>query len=224
MYYLYRLTVINLTSSEVGIGVIEGDEEEQVGINLRENETRVFTSLTPFQTSELEYLKNKRLITYLLEEPTVSGNVHIGPLPPLFPPIGFEWYNTTEKIWYTWDGTDWLSNEKITLNFARDGNADGTYLRVGEVKSSSAGHHIPKNARLVYLSAYATSGFATKGFEILKIGSLIPLFSFNLSSLKYSNTTISVNLNAGDVLQCLCVSAGSFVTDPVVDATICWRY
>lgn len=135
------------------------------------------------------------------------------------------WYNTTDNLWVTYDGTDWLSDEKITLTFTTNKKVDGTYVSVNGTKGSDAGHPILKNARLKYIAARAASGNATKSFEIRKNGTSTSLFDFSLSSLKYQNDNVgSIDLLTGENLQCFCTSVGSPVNKPVINVIVCWRY
>jgi len=146
----------------------------------------------------------------------------VGPLPPTSPSESDIWYDNTQNIWYYYDGSDWLSFEKLTLNFTKDGNADGTFLRVGEVRSITTGYNILRNARLVYISAFAGSGQINKSVELQVNGATQYTFQLD-SNLEYINDSVGLDLNQNDKLRLFVSSSGTPIKDLIVTTNICWR-
>ena len=148
---------------------------------------------------------------------------NIGSTPPNNPFLGIKWYNTLENIWYTWNGFTWLSDEKLHLVFNKSGNADGTFLRIGECSTINTGYIILRDARIVYITASGTEGLSNKTFELRKKGVSLSLFTFSLNSYLYSNSNVDLDLDANDILQCFCTNIGSTIKNPIISITLSWR-
>ncbi len=142
--------------------------------------------------------------------------------PPINPSSGQHWWHPEQLTWYTWDGERWISDEKITYNFVKNKNADGTYLKIGSLKNN-ASEQMLRDARIRYISAFAESGQNDKQFELRLLGSTISIFDFEFTSLSYINENAGVNLNRYDKLQVYCSYSGSIVENPAVTIIICWR-
>ena len=93
-------------------------------------------------------------------------------------------------------------------------------MRTGAGDGLSTGHLILMNAQIRYISAFASDGDQTKSFIILSNDT--PIFTFSLSTLKYINSNVNINLTSGNILQCFCTS-GNVVVNPSVDIILSWR-
>ena len=128
---------------------------------------------------------------------------------------------------YVYDGTraKWLSIQRGFFTFGRNGLTRSQYLDfyVGNLTSNNSGLRIVRNATIVSLSGqFSSSGTGT--FQIRKNDS-----SSNISTLLLSatsgaeDTTINVNLDAGDYLQAAMSATSPFVNDPIIVVEIAFR-
>ncbi len=107
-----------------------------------------------------------------------------------------------DSIWYTYHLSidEWISDEKETLIFNKTGGANGTLLRIGEVKGDKAKYIVLSKARIMRITTIAGSGLVDKELEILVNNS--PVFSFNLASLTYINSDVApIDLTANNEIQ-----------------------
>lgn len=128
---------------------------------------------------------------------------------------------------YVYDGTrsKWLSIQRGFFAFGRQGLTRSQYLDfyVGSLTSNNSGLRIVRDATIVSLSGqFSSSGTGT--FQIRKNDS-----SSNISTLLLSatsgagDTTININLDAGDYLQAAMSATAPFVNDPIIIVEIAWR-
>ena len=132
------------------------------------------------------------------------------------------WYHTDDNLWYSYDGSEWISDEKETFAFGKKGSVDGAYLGIATVDGSS-GALIERNAKIMSVTAVASGGEASKALELRKDGAAASIFSFALSSSKYINTAVATNISANSFLQCFVSSTLGPVADPVVIVKVAWR-
>lgn len=120
----------------------------------------------------------------------------------------------------------WLTISATPLTWSKNGNADDENLRFGgDVANNNSGAAMPYNGTIVFISARASGGLATKGFEVrVKSGTItLSTTSFNLVGSNFTNTTYNVNFNAGDYINVYAVAAGAAVADPAVTVWVKWR-
>ncbi len=108
-----------------------------------------------------------------------------------------------DGIWYSYqeDIDDWISDEKETLIFNKVNGANGTFLRIGEVKGDDAKFLVLHKARIMRISARASSGLVDKVLDIYVDG--VSKFNFNLSALTYTNSDISpvIDVETNETIQ-----------------------
>jgi len=156
---------------------------------------------------------------------TVVGGVTVSGTTPPDPSYTTVWYNNGDFITYHWDPVreEWLSNDLHNYLFTYQGNIDGLYLSIGDLRHSYAHYLIPRPASVTGIIAAAERrNNSTKGFDVRDDGST--LFSFNMSNWEYVDMDASVHLDTGTKLQMFCQSAGGRVRNPGITLEIRWRY
>lgn len=121
----------------------------------------------------------------------------------------------------------WLSVETLPFPFGVNGNANNTYAHYATASDQNSGAKMPFNGTIIAITAQSSGGLANKGFEIRKNGTTTSLFSFNLSSKTYLNTTTNIDFNAGDFLNVYVVNDGggpaNAAANPATILFIKWR-
>ena len=182
-----------------------------------ESLTRAFDSLARYRDSvaDSSIAKLKSISEFAF---------HVSSSPPSNPVTGQRWYNTSNKLWFTYDGDKFVSDEVEVVIFSRPGNCDGVYLNCGSVNNPMSGLLLPMKALLVRITAKASGGYANKSFSLVKDNSSV-VFSFNLDNLSYiNNSPGNIVISEGSYLQCFCSSDGSAVQNPVVNVLLKWIY
>jgi len=120
--------------------------------------------------------------------------------------------------------TAWLSIARPVFCFGRSGRTRDQYLNffVGTLASNNSGIRIPRNATIVSLTSQLdASGSCT--FQIKKNDADANIASLDISSNTFAvNTTVNVDVEIGDFLQCSINTTG-FVEDPVILIELAWR-
>ena len=127
---------------------------------------------------------------------------------------------------FVYDGTrsKWLSTTRMFLTFGRGGRTANQYLNfyAGRIPSNNSGLRLSRDAVIVSLSGQ----FNTSGTGIFYIGKNdTPSSIGNLSvssSLGNHNTTLNIDLSAGDFLQSY-IQSSTKVWYPVLIVEIAWR-
>ena len=116
---------------------------------------------------------------------------------------------------YSYDSTrsKWLSITQLPYHFTDNGNNDSTYLKIGNVASTSVGWVAPYDLTIVAVTASGESNLS-KSFDV-ELNTLTA-YNFSLSSGVFSDDSVNVDITAGDIIQCFVSGTGSPVNDPVV--------
>jgi hypothetical protein len=129
---------------------------------------------------------------------------------------------------YMYDATrgKWLSMQATPLQWSRNGDAGNETLRFGgDTRAINTGASMPFDGTIVYITANAAGGNASKGFEVrIKSGVTIKsTTAFNLTSSVFRKTDYNVNFVAGDYINVFANNTGADVTDPAVIVWVKWR-
>lgn len=121
----------------------------------------------------------------------------------------------TDGTLYSYDSTrsKWLSISEFPYHFTDNGNNDSSYLKIGNVASTSIGWVAPYDLTIITIEAIG-EGNLTKTFDLE--ANTVSIETFSLASGSYSDSSANININAGDILQCFANGAGAPVNDPVV--------
>ncbi|MAL59132.1 MAG: hypothetical protein CMC14_03710 [Flavobacteriaceae bacterium] len=120
----------------------------------------------------------------------------------------------------------WLSLQATPLQWSKNGNAGNETLRFGgDTRSINTGASMPFDGTIVYVTANAEGGNATKGFEIrIKSGTTLKTTtSFNLVGSTFKKTDYNVNFSAGDYINVFANNTGGDASDPAVIVWVKWR-
>ena len=140
------------------------------------------------------------------------------------PDAGDIFYRTDLSLFFQYDGVrnDWLSIAQMFLDWG-SASADGVYLNIHGAAATQTGYLMPRNGKIISITARCASGNQSKALEIRRNHNAIaPLKSFSLSSGQYSSITEDINFVAGDYIQAFAVSNSISARDIVVMVTICW--
>lgn len=129
---------------------------------------------------------------------------------------------------YMYDATraKWLSASATPLTWSKNGSADDENLRFGgDVADTNSGAAMPYNGTIVFVSARASGGLATKGFEIRRRNGPFTWSTtpFNLVGGNFRDTSYNVDFNAGEYINVYAVAAGAAVTNAAVTVWVKWR-
>lgn len=140
------------------------------------------------------------------------------------PPSGGLWVNANDNLAYTYDTVrgKWLSTYRIPYVFQRDGNADGIYLRIGEVALATVGYYMFRPATLTGAYIEAASGATGKLYDIYASSTL--LTTLTATGLNYYNLNLNIDINAGSRLRVFVSATGAAVNSVVAQLEIAWRY
>ena len=132
-----------------------------------------------------------------------------------------------DGILYVYDNTrvKWLSVQRQTLVFGRDGNTNNQYLNLaGGGVSSKSGYRLMRNAVIVGISVQ-TSTSQNYNIHIRKNGSMTDELSLTVSGFGNANVSTNREFQTTDYLQCYLeyIGGGSGVSDPEVWVEMAWR-
>lgn len=102
-----------------------------------------------------------------------------------------------------------------------ESSINGQYMGIGDVQNADTGYLIPSDFTLTKVSVISAAGNATKQFEIRVNNNTVN--TFNLIDNQYINTTLNIDLFAGDVLKMFVSGAGSSVRGAVAILYGKWR-
>lgn len=140
------------------------------------------------------------------------------------PDAGDIFYRTDLSLFFQYDGVrnDWLSIAQMFLDWG-SASADGVYLNIHGAAATQTGYLMPRNGKIISITARCASGNQSKALEIRRNhNSVSPLKSFSLSSGQYSSITENIDFVAGDYIQAFAVSNSIPARDVVVMVTIAW--
>jgi hypothetical protein len=106
------------------------------------------------------------------------------------------------NILYVYDGSrsKWLSPSK-TLLFGRNGNSDGTTLRiVGDIVDENSGYQMSRNGTITSISLYSTGATVGKAIDIRLNTTSIYTFTTD-SNGSYTNINLNLDFVGGDVVS-----------------------
>jgi len=131
-----------------------------------------------------------------------------------------------DGILFIYDGTrsKWLSVERLYLVFGRRGNTSNQYLSysAGRLPSNNSGLRIPRDACVVAMSAQLDAS-GTANMRLRRNDSASNISTLAISAaLGAHDTSLDINLSAGDFLQMYSDNASS-VQDPMVIVEIAYR-
>jgi len=104
------------------------------------------------------------------------------------------------------------------FGFGLNGAADNEYMRVGHASDTNAAWIVPYDATITHITAFVTSGLATKGFEIQDESGSV-LVSFSLVASEF-DATQNVDISAGEHLRAFIVAAGGSVSNSAVSVFV----
>jgi len=125
------------------------------------------------------------------------------------------------------DGTDLYLYDSVRgkflssserFGFGLNGAADNEYMRVGHASDTNAAWIVPYDATITHITAFVTSGLATKGFEIQDVSGTV-LVAFSLAASEFDGTQ-NVDIPAGTHLRAFIVAAGGTVSNSAVSVFI----
>lgn len=120
----------------------------------------------------------------------------------------------------------WLSLENTTLLYGRNGSRTNEVLRfMGNFGNQNTGALIPMNATIVHISARARGGNSTKAFslEIRNASGFVSSVTYNLASREYTDTSLDIDIDAGQYLMARISNTGGNVTDLTLIVWLKWR-
>jgi len=127
-------------------------------------------------------------------------NIYIDFLPPN-PFIGDRSLDSADGLYYTFDGTRWLSDARKDVVFSNDRKVSNQYARLGDTPSNLSGYRIHRDALIKSISIQ-TNAVDTWVFEIRKNGSASPIVSVPVTASDGATAlNVNVELDAGDRLQ-----------------------
>jgi hypothetical protein len=141
------------------------------------------------------------------------------------PDAGDLFYRTDLSLFFQYDGTrsEWLSVAQMFLDWG-SASADGTYLNIHGAAATQTGYLMPRNGKIISITARCASGNQSKALEIRRNhNSTTPLKSFSLSSGSYSSIAENIDFVAGDYIQAFAQSNSIPARDVVVMVTIAWK-
>lgn len=194
-----------------------------------------FASTESGQTLSAGYYKKGSLvevedINWLYEQ--VSQNFQNNYVIAATPPLSGErfegqvWYNTTNNVTYTFDGTrdKWISNNRETLVFGRQENSQNQYLNYygSKIASNLSGLKMLRDGCItgisVQLDAVGTCTFQIRKNNVpVSIGNIIVNNSFGTS-----DETLNIDTLKDDFIQIYLESSGVIET-PIIMIEIAWR-
>jgi len=129
-------------------------------------------------------------------------------------------------ILYVYDSarSKWLSTQRTTLVFGRKGSSKNQFLNfgAGTLPSNNSGYRIARNATIVSITGQL-DGAGNCDIRLRKNDAAANIASLNISAaIGNQDTTININLNAGEYLQSYLDAAAS-VEDPMVVVELAWR-
>lgn len=138
--------------------------------------------------------------------------------------MGFE----DDGIVYINDPT--RSNKRLSLHrqhfpFNRNGTADNTYLRLGDMLNNESGWVMPRDATITAWTVfYADGGAGTKGFEIRVNDVAVALASATVvQGWPTVQKNLNIDIDEGDRLQVFVVAAGATASDSNSSIEVAWR-
>ena len=153
-----------------------------------------------------------------------TSTVIISATAPSSPINGQGWIPTgqTSNL-FIWNSavSRWLSVHKNMFSFYRNGNTDGSYLGLGD--PSLIQYYIPREGVISSIAAYAEGGNTTKLFHVQNNTTDITTFSFP-GVLNYYAKNQNIIVPAGTLLRVYVDSAGSAVTNTIVQVNLAWSY
>ena len=157
-------------------------------------------------------------------KPALAGVTSSGIAPPDPGETTF-WYNTEDRVLYTWDPSrgDWLSNNIHNYLFTYQGACSGLYLSIGTVGHEDVYYYIPRAATITaIIMASEQKGEPAKSFDIKDGATTVT--SFTGSGFKYQDMLADYDLDSGAELKIFCTAAGQACRNPVIILEIRWRY
>lgn len=129
-------------------------------------------------------------------------------------------------ILYAYDSTrtKWLSVQRETFAFGRRGSSKDQWINhyAGTLASNNSGLRVMRNATIVGLAGQL-DGSGTCDMRIRKNDVLVDITTLSIAAATGAqDTTIDVDLSAGDFLQCYIENSTS-VSDPMIVVEIAWR-
>jgi hypothetical protein len=117
-----------------------------------------------------------------------------------------------------------LSVHRQHFGFGRNGNADNTYLRVGDALNNESGWVMPRDATITAWSVFYPGGAASKGFEIRINNVAVALASATVTQdVVTLQKNLNIDIDEGDRLQVFVVAAGGNANDANSSIEVAWR-
>jgi hypothetical protein len=139
---------------------------------------------------------------------------------------GQQWYNTNNKILYSFDETDdkWLSVNRVSFSFGRKGLTNNQYLNfyAGMISSNNSGLRMVRDACIVSMSGQ-TSNLGDYSFHIRKNNQILNVCDLDVIGDYGIGLDTSVNINKNDILQCFFSSVFSVIRDPMLTIEVAWK-
>jgi len=139
--------------------------------------------------------------------PTDLGGVHTGATPPS--DTNQLWFNTTDKVLYFYDSSDWLSVQLFDVTFNDQGNTpNNTFFRTGNTVGTDTGigYLLEVNARIIGLTFNRNPNTASLGNYWLysnsvtgtNVASVVGVFTVNAAARGFlpPNNPTDINANS----------------------------
>jgi len=173
-----------------------------------------------------KYVRLNQAEEALYFSPAIVGVTSSGTTPP-DPAETNLWYSLDLNMFFFYDygKEDWLSLAVNNYLFTYQGNCDGLYLSIGDLRHSEAHYLLPRHATITAIMASTEDKFNdSKTFEIQDWGTPVSGGTFTLTDNEYFTMDANIKLDEGSRLQVFCSAAGNKCRNPGVNFEIRWRY
>ena len=146
------------------------------------------------------------------------------------PPDAFDgrmWINDTTSNSYVYDGnrSKWLSASDSVLEYSYAGNAGNRFLKVGDISHSEYGYKFHDNYTVTAIDAAGSDNdvqydiiTSISGIDTIRL-------SFTTVDFVYENTSITIDVDAEQVLKIFCNRVGTVsASNPMCLLKKNWRY
>ena len=173
--------------------------------------------------SEDKYARVNPTGTGLIFAPAIVGTTSTGTTPPADSNL---WYNETLNEFFYYDPVrdEWLSLTVHNYLYTRQGNVDGLFLSVGDLRHADAHYFIPRPAIITAVISSSEQIFnSAKGFEITSSSSGT-IYSFSQTGWEFNDMAADIQVEENDQLRIFCTTSGDKCRNPAVTLEVRWRF
>jgi len=154
--------------------------------------------------------------------PAIVGTTSTGTTPPTDSNL---WYNEiyNEFFYYDPEREAWLSLTVHNYLYTYQGNIDGLYMSIGDLRHLYAHYLMPRPATITGIISAAEQTFnSSKDFEIRDETTTVS--GFTHTNWEYYDMSTNISLDEGTRLKMYVSLAGSKIRNPSVTLEVRWRY